>query len=138
MPPPGTPIYLLPEGVTAVNVQQTINQASIPIIDCQVHPYLEPSNRTMRITKKGSNTVVTLVAGRVDSRWFKSILPVAFEEKGLFQCYFFIFPYKELTATMQGCHYHCCVLSGTVAGIMNMDLPLKYRVAALQVLVLLF
>ena len=94
MPPPGTPIYLLPEGVTAVNVQQTINQASIPIIDCQVHPYLEPSNRTMRITKKGSNTVVTLVAGRVDSRWFKSILPVAFEEKGLFQCYFFYFLLK--------------------------------------------
>ena len=54
-----------------------------------VHPYLESSNRTMRITKKGNNTVVTLVAGRVDSRWFKSILPVAFEEKGLFQCYFF-------------------------------------------------
>ena len=72
----------------------------------QPHPYLEPSNRTMRITKKGSNTVVTLVAGRVDSRWFKSILPVAFEEKGLFQCYFFSFPYKELTATMQGCNYH--------------------------------
>ena len=70
------------------------------------HPYLEPSNRTMQITKQGSNTVVTLVAGRVDSRWFKSILPVAFEEKGLFQCYFFSFPYKELTATMQGCNYH--------------------------------
>jgi hypothetical protein len=65
----------------------------------------------MRITKKGSNTVVTLVAGRVDSRWFKSILPVAFEEKGLFQCYFFSFPYKELTATMQGCNYHWRLLN---------------------------
>ena len=41
VPPPGTPIYLLPEGVTAVNVQQAEIQQfaserdGIPIIDCQ-------------------------------------------------------------------------------------------------------
>ena len=46
VPPPGTPIYLLPEGVTAVNVQQAeiqqIQQPNeIPIIDCQ--PLLNPN-----------------------------------------------------------------------------------------------
>ena len=40
VPPPGTPIYLLPEGVTAVNVQQaevhnSLQGNEIPIIDCQ-------------------------------------------------------------------------------------------------------
>ena len=42
VPPPGTPIYLLPEGVTAVNVQQaeiqqctSLQANEIPIIDCQ-------------------------------------------------------------------------------------------------------
>jgi len=42
VPPPGTPIYLLPEGVTAVNVQQaeiqqcnSLQASEIPIIDCQ-------------------------------------------------------------------------------------------------------
>jgi len=41
VPPPGTPIYLLPEGVTAVNVQQAEIQQfasereGFPIIDCQ-------------------------------------------------------------------------------------------------------
>lgn len=44
VPPPGTPIYLLPEGVTAVTVQhqsgREIPVQNIPIIDCQVLPVL--------------------------------------------------------------------------------------------------
>jgi hypothetical protein len=39
-------------------------------IDRLIHPCLEPDYRTGCVSKKGTNTVITLVAGRVALCWF--------------------------------------------------------------------